>query len=133
MLLMKKIDHNKFCETCGKKLTNIQITKAKVRKYRARFCSRRCAGTNLESLKEPMTPQQQEEIDRVIQEGKISVMANLYPQIALQTPKNDSAEAEKKLREEICPNPVNWWTAGNGKYLNAPIKSPHTRPRGYKE
>lgn len=102
---------DRFCEMCGAKIKGRQISMAiKTNGRPPRFCSTRCMNkhdkvSNPETIKEPEDYLEAKKIDRLIALRKEKLQEEIKEIVRLQTPSNDSPEAERRLRERICPNP----------------------------
>jgi hypothetical protein len=82
--------------------------------YQAWFCSTACSRMfnkeiNQQKTPEPKTPQEVRQFNKLIETRKKELETeeerNLVKSL---TPEDDSPEAERRLREAICPNPINY-------------------------
>lgn len=104
--------HNKtspgpyLCSTCGKTIPKKVVDNSVSHGYKPKYCSQPCRRYeyNVSSLRDPRNNQEAEEFDRHIQAGKEELRQ--MEMIGAKLPEDDSPEAERKLREELCPNPL---------------------------
>jgi YHS domain-containing protein len=111
---VRKVYPECFCEICGKKIRKIQIIRAfKYKGKPPRFCSNDCMAkydkaTSPNTLKEPMTWEELEENERLKRERMGELQTETKLLVQRQSPRNDSPEAERRLREALCPNPPDY-------------------------
>lgn len=97
------------CAVCGKLLTKKQISRARCNGRTPTYCSYQCAKGRMkpfDSLQEPeLTVKGVERFEETIRKRKERLDLPELAMIRAQTPSDDSPEAEKRLRQRICPNP----------------------------
>lgn len=92
---------NTNCQYCGVPFTANQI------KYNVsiRFCSKQCGNHAHSELPEPITHEQKMEFYKQVSKGKQEVRTEVQEVVDRYSPVDDSPEAERTLRQEVCPNP----------------------------
>ena len=98
-----------FCRACKKQLTPQQIVAGRKKRGKApTYCCYRCSRGiyNSKSLQEPESEEEARLFQLQIAEGRKQVTTDLQRVVQAQSPVDDSPAAEKRLRMELCPNPL---------------------------
>lgn len=102
-----------YCTHCKRK---IESRPRRGRSNRARYCSQDCFSrdTLYAGLQEPQNREQAQLFLKTIAERKREVTTPEEKLVRDQTPYDDSPEAERQMREAICPNPPAYIYASTG-------------------